>query len=174
MSADTIGPVHERGMFNIDSFDGERWHGGRNRSTLGPAIQAAKAWARQEGCRYRVCDPEGRVVFDTDGVHESRQQTGANETMLNGASILSIPDATPAGLSIEVRTASRRCMHFSMGFGNTFVMSITSVEFHLVMVGRITGDLSCLFMDKVAIDVTPEAGEAINKWLAQQLKVVGE
>lgn len=60
------GPIHQPGMFNIESFDGQQWRGGMNRAKREDAIQTAMQWAAQSGRRYRVFDPDEQLVFDTE------------------------------------------------------------------------------------------------------------
>lgn len=68
MSAPVDGylPVHQPGVFNIEAWHGGRWHGGKNRIERGDAIATAALWAAEDGCRHRVFDPTGALVFDTE------------------------------------------------------------------------------------------------------------
>lgn len=95
----------------------------------------------------------------------------AHETTLNGQPILSITDATPTGMDLELRSARRRQINASLSRNNQVDLYINSVDASEVMVGRITGDLRCLFIGPAAIDITPVAAEAIDAWLAERLRV---
>lgn len=64
-AAAITGPVHQPGVFNIETFDGKRWRGGMNRTKREDAILTAKAWAVETGRRYRVFDPAERLVYET-------------------------------------------------------------------------------------------------------------
>ena len=96
----------------------------------------------------------------------------ARETTLAGSNILSITDATPSGADLELRTARRRQIHTSLSRNNQVELSINSVGASQVMFGRITAELSCLFVGPVAIDITPTAAAAIDAWLGKQLQAI--
>lgn len=51
-----------------------RWHGGMNRIEHNEAIRVAARWAAESGRRYRVFDPDERLVFDTEAAPQQPQQ----------------------------------------------------------------------------------------------------
>lgn len=96
----------------------------------------------------------------------------ARETTLNGQSILSIPAGTPNGADLELRTERRRQINVSLSRNNQVDVYVNSVHSAQVMVGRINGDLHCLFIGPACIDITPSAALYINAWLAERLKAI--
>jgi hypothetical protein len=63
---DTLGPINEPGMFNIHAWDPRqsRWRGGMNRATEDDAVATAIRWSADDGRRYRVLAPDGRLVIE--------------------------------------------------------------------------------------------------------------
>ncbi|HEY4583954.1 MAG TPA: hypothetical protein VIG88_14010 [Lysobacter sp.] len=97
------GPLHQPGMFNIDLWlePEKRWVGGRNRATRRDAIVAAIDWCGEDGCRYRVVDPGGTVVFDTEPGEASGIEAAAPTPPASQG------DAADAKWCAEVREESR-------------------------------------------------------------------
>lgn len=59
------GPIHQPDCYNIETWDGRRWHGGANRESAESAIAYARAMSAETGRRYRVYGSNGDQLFDT-------------------------------------------------------------------------------------------------------------
>lgn len=94
----------------------------------------------------------------------------ATETTLNGRSILSIEDATPTGMALEIRAARRDTVVLNLHLATVPCLYVNNVPIQDVLVGRISDELSCLYVGPVAIDVRPEAAAVLNAWIGARIK----
>ena len=94
------------------------------------------------------------------------------ETTLAGSDILSIGSATPSGADLELRTARRGQINASLSRNNQVDIYVNSIHVSQVMVGRITAELSCLYIGPVSIDITPDTATIVDAWLGKQLKAI--
>lgn len=85
------------------------------------------------------------------------------------APIFALAAATPTGMDLELRSARRNQVFASLTFNHHTVLYVNTVDASQVLVGRITDEVSCLFLGQVAIDITPRAADAIRAWLGQRV-----
>lgn len=80
LNSELAGPLHEPGLYNIDAAirDG-RWACVGNRNEMRDALSIARKEASLTGRRYRVCAPDGKVVFDTAALPAASTQSHAAE-----------------------------------------------------------------------------------------------